>query len=72
MLGCDMAVCATAPGEPMRARPQTPVYPPITAAFSSAIWTIARGNNVQQALEIAVSQVDGNLAANGFHKASEP
>jgi multiple sugar transport system substrate-binding protein len=55
-----------------RARPQTPAYPVITAAFSSAILNIARGSDVQQTLDTAVRQIDGNLAANGFYKSSEP
>ena len=55
-----------------RARPQTPAYPAITAAFSSAILSIVRGYDVQHALDTAVGQIDGNLAANGFYKTSVP
>ena len=55
-----------------RARPQTPAYPAITAAFSSAVLDIARGYDVQQALDTAVRQIDGNLAANGFYQSSGP
>jgi multiple sugar transport system substrate-binding protein len=55
-----------------RARPQSPAYPAITAAFSSAILNIARGYDVRQALDTAVRQIDGNLAANGFYKPSKP
>jgi multiple sugar transport system substrate-binding protein len=55
-----------------RARPQTPAYPAITAAFSAAILKIARGRDVRQALNTAVGQIDRNLAANRYYKASEP
>jgi multiple sugar transport system substrate-binding protein len=55
-----------------RARPQTPAYPAITAAFSAAILKIARGRDVRQALNTAVGQIDGNLAANRYYKASGP
>lgn len=46
--------------------------PAITAAFSSALLKIARGYDVQQALDTAVRQIDCNLAANRFYRASEP
>jgi multiple sugar transport system substrate-binding protein len=55
-----------------RARPQTPAYPAITAAFSSAILNITRGEDVQHTLDTAVRQIDGNLAANRFYQTLEP
>jgi multiple sugar transport system substrate-binding protein len=55
-----------------RARPQTPAYPAITAAFSSAVLNIARGQDVRQALDTAVRHIDGDLVANRFYKISEP
>ena len=55
-----------------RARPQTPAYPAITAAFSAAILNIVRGQDVRRALDTAVGRIDGNLAADGFYKTSEP
>jgi multiple sugar transport system substrate-binding protein len=55
-----------------RARPQTPAYPAITAAFSAAILKIARGRDVRQALNTAVGQIDRNLAANRYYKAPGP
>ena len=55
-----------------RPRPQTPAYPAITDAFSTAILEITRGYGVQQALNAAVRQIDDNLAANRFYRAQEP
>ncbi len=55
-----------------RPRPQTPAYPAITAAFSAAILKIAQGMDVRQAVNTAVRQIDRNLAANRYYKASEP
>jgi multiple sugar transport system substrate-binding protein len=43
-----------------------------TAAFSSAVLNIVRGHDVRQALDTAVRQIDGNLAANGVYEPSEP
>ena len=55
-----------------RPRPQTPAYPAITAAFAGAILKITKGHGVRQALDAAVGQIDGNLAANQYYKTSEP
>jgi multiple sugar transport system substrate-binding protein len=55
-----------------RARPQTPAYPAITSAFATAILKITRGADVRQALDTAVRQIDGNLAANRYYKAPGP
>jgi multiple sugar transport system substrate-binding protein len=55
-----------------RPRPQTPAYPAITAAFAAAILKITRGDDVRQALDAAVGQIDRNLAANRDYKTSEP
>ena len=44
----------------------------VAMAFSSAILNIVRGYDVRQALDTAVRQIDGNLAAYGFYKTSEP
>jgi multiple sugar transport system substrate-binding protein len=55
-----------------RPRPQTPGYPAITAAFAAALAGISQGRNVRQALDAAVREIDGNLAANHDYIASEP
>jgi multiple sugar transport system substrate-binding protein len=55
-----------------RPRPQTPAYPVITAAFAAALAGISRGEDVRRALDGAVRQIDGNLAANRYYAASEP
>lgn len=55
-----------------RARPQTPAYPAITAAFSAAFLDIARGGSVQRALDTAVAHIDRNLAAHRYYQPSEP
>ena len=55
-----------------RPRPQTPAYPAIRAAFATALAKISQGQDVRQALDAAVRQIDGNLAANRYYMASEP
>ena len=55
-----------------RPRPQTPAYPAISAAFAAALAQISQGQDVRQALDAAVRQIDGNLAANRYYMASEP
>jgi len=55
-----------------RARPQTPAYPAITAAFSTAFLDIAQGGSVRRALDTAAGQIDRNLAAHRYHQPSEP
>ena len=45
-------------------RPQTPAYPAISAAFATAFSAISQGQDVRQALDAAVREIDGNLAAN--------
>jgi multiple sugar transport system substrate-binding protein len=55
-----------------RARPQTPAYPAITAAFSAAFLDITRGGNVRRALDTAAGQIDRNLAAHRYYQPSEP
>lgn len=55
-----------------RARPQTPAYPAITAAFSAAFLDITRGGSVRRALDTAVGQIDRNLAAHRYYQPSEP
>jgi multiple sugar transport system substrate-binding protein len=55
-----------------RARPPTPAYPEITAAFSAAILKIARGHRVQPALDTAARRIDRSLAAHHYFHALEP
>ena len=55
-----------------RARPPTPAYPEITAAFSAAILNIARGHRVQPALDTAARRIDRSLAAHHYFHALEP
>ena len=55
-----------------RPRPQTPAYPAISAAFATALARISQGQDVRQALDAAVRQIDANLAANRYYIASEP
>jgi multiple sugar transport system substrate-binding protein len=55
-----------------RPRPQTPAYPAITAAFAAAFAGISQGRDVRQALDAAVREIDGNLAANRNYQAPEP
>ncbi len=55
-----------------RARPQTPAYPAITTAFSTAFLDIAEGGNVRRALGTAAGQIDRNLAAHRYYQPSEP
>lgn len=55
-----------------RARPQTPAYPAITAAFSAAFLDITGGGSVRPALDTAVGQIDRNLAAHRYYQPSEP
>jgi multiple sugar transport system substrate-binding protein len=55
-----------------RPRPQTPAYPAISAAFAAAFAGISQGRGVRQALDAAVREIDGNLAANHDYRASEP
>lgn len=55
-----------------RARPQTPAYPAITAAFSAAFLDITRGGNVRRALDTAVGQIDRNLVAHRYYQPPEP
>ncbi len=55
-----------------RARPQTPAYPAITAAFSTAFLDIAQGGSVRRALGTAAGQIDRNLAAHRYYQPSEP
>lgn len=55
-----------------RARPPTPAYPEITAAFSAAIRSIARGHQVQPALDAAARRIDRSLAAHHYFRAPEP
>jgi multiple sugar transport system substrate-binding protein len=55
-----------------RPRPQTPAYPAISTAFATALIGISHGQNVRQALDTAVSQIDANLAANRYYIPTEP
>ena len=55
-----------------RPRPQTPAYPAVTAAFTTAFLRIARGEDVRRALDTAVRQIDENLAANHYYRPSGP
>ena len=55
-----------------RARPQTPAYPAITAAFSGAFLRIARGQDVRRALDAAARQIGRNLADNHHYRRSGP
>ncbi len=55
-----------------RPRPQTPAYPAISTAFATALIGISHGQNVRQALDTAVRQIDANLAANRYYVPTEP
>jgi multiple sugar transport system substrate-binding protein len=55
-----------------RPRPQTPAYPVISAAFAAAFTGISQGRDVRRALDAAVREIDGHLAANHDYRASEP
>src|SRR6266700_1002149 len=55
-----------------RPRPQTPAYPAITTAFARALAGISQGQDVRKALDAAVREIDGNLAANHYYRALEP
>jgi multiple sugar transport system substrate-binding protein len=55
-----------------RPRPQTPAYPAISLAFATALARIRQGEDVRQALDTAVRQIDANLAANRYYPASSP
>jgi len=55
-----------------RPRPQTPAYPAVTAAFAAALAGICQGLDVRKALDAAVREIDGNLAANHYYRSLEP
>ena len=55
-----------------RPRPQTPAYPAISTAFATALSRISQGEDVRQALNTAVDQIDANLAANRFYPPTSP
>jgi multiple sugar transport system substrate-binding protein len=55
-----------------RPRPQTPAYPAISLAFATALIGISHGQNVRQALDKAVNQINANLAANRYYVPTEP
>ena len=55
-----------------RPRPQTPAYPAISAAFATALIGISHGQNVRQALDTAVSQIDANLARHRYYVPAGP
>lgn len=55
-----------------RPRPQTPAYPAISVAFATALIEINRGQNVRQALDTAVGQIDANLAKNRYYVTAGP
>ena len=55
-----------------RPRPQTPAYPAISAAFATALIRISHGQNVRQALDTAVGQIDANLAKNRYYVPAGP
>jgi multiple sugar transport system substrate-binding protein len=55
-------------GGAAKPRPLTPAYPAITAAFAGAIRKIIHGQDVQRALDVAVRQIDGDLAKNSYYK----
>jgi multiple sugar transport system substrate-binding protein len=55
-----------------RPRPQTPAYPAISLAFATALARISKGEDVRQALNTAVRQIDANLAANRYYPPSSP
>lgn len=50
-------------------RPQTPAYNVITAAFATAADEIARGGDVQDALDEAVDRIDADIEANNGYAA---
>ena len=55
-----------------RPRPQTPAYPAISVAFATALIEINRGQDVRQALDTAVGQIDANLAKNRYYVPAGP
>ena len=57
-------------GSIARPRPQTPAYPAISIAFATALARISQGQDVRQALNGAVRQIDANLAANRYYHPS--
>ncbi|GIL13794.1 MAG: sugar-binding protein [Chloroflexota bacterium] len=50
-------------------RPQTPAYPVITAEFAKAIDEIAKGGDVQAALDAAVDAIERNIEENNGYQA---
>jgi len=46
-------------------RPSTPAYPVITAAFATAADEIAGGADVQEALDVAVDEIERDIEENG-------
>jgi len=52
------------------ARPVTPAYPTVTAAFSTAVLLALRGTDPHKALSAAARTIDENLLAN--HEYSRP
>jgi multiple sugar transport system substrate-binding protein len=54
-----------------RPRPQTPAYPAVSTAFATAFSAISQGQDVRQALDAAVREIDANLAADHDYRASE-
>ncbi len=50
-------------------RPQTPAYPVITAEFAKAIDEIAKGGDVQAALDAAVDAIERNIEENDGYQA---
>jgi len=55
-----------------RPRPQTPAYPAISLAYATALSRISKGENVPQALNTAVRQINANLAANRYYPPTSP
>lgn len=51
-------------------RPQTPAYPVITAEFAKAIDEIAKGGDVQAALDRAVDAIEKNIEENNGYQVS--
>lgn len=49
-------------------RPQTPAYPVITAEFAKAIDEIAKGGDVQAALDAAVDAIERNIEENNGYQ----
>jgi multiple sugar transport system substrate-binding protein len=55
-----------------RPRPQTPACPAISTAFAPALSRISQGEDVRQALDTAVGQIDANLDANRYYPPTSP